>query len=224
MDPKELMIEKYNVLSKDIWVSPICKGLRDGALSLIPFFGTAISSALDTRLAIIAEKNSHIFAEELKRRMEHLDGNKIDKEFLESEEFVSLLMEILQKMNKVYEKDKIRSLSSIFINSSLTDKSKTKYKENFVRIVSDLSMDHIAVFSAICNKCDRTPPPQDFLSAADIAQQVSLPISRAIAYGFELTRYGIAADHGVGRYDYAPGNFTVTDYGKEFGAFLKDPI
>ena len=197
MDPKELMIEKYNVLSKDIWVSPICKGLRDGGLSLIPFFGTAISSALDTRLAIIAEKNSHIFAEELKRRMEHLDGNKIDKEFLESEEFVSLLMEILQKMNKVYEKDKIRSLSSIFINSSLTDKSKTKYKENFVRIVSDLSMDHIAVFSAICNKCDRTPPPQDFLSAADIAQQVSLPISRAIAYGFELTRYGIAADHGV---------------------------
>ncbi len=58
MNMKREVLSKVDQVSDVISSSPIVKGLIDGGLSLVPFFGLAITSALDTRAFQLFEANS----------------------------------------------------------------------------------------------------------------------------------------------------------------------
>ena len=209
--------------------SPIANALLQGALSIGGPIGAAISGALSGRAAQLAEKNSERLFLTVGNYVRRLDETKIDHQFLDSEEFTSLLIDILTTNAKTYEQEKTDLFSRIFINTALRDPIATPYKEGFVRIVGDLSTDHIRVFQ-LTYKRTKNPDPKEPTETAgrvlgsEIASATGLPEHRAIAYGYELVRYGVLEDWGLGRFDYKPGAFALTEYGDEFAAFLRDPL
>ena len=112
MDIKKEFLEKVDKTNDQISASPIIKGLVDGLISLVPFIGSAISSSLDTRAFQLFEENSRRFAEETREILEKIEEKKIDKNFLESKEFTSLLIEILGRTLELMKKKKLNYLQN----------------------------------------------------------------------------------------------------------------
>ena len=215
-------IDKLNALYSQ---SPIVKGLLDGGLSFIPFLGSAITSALDTRISQIYEQNSKEFSEEVKFLVNQLDETKIDKQFLESEEFVSLLIETLARNARAHEREKTKLFATIFVNATILGKSKVSYKEGFLQIIDALSVAHIHIFSCIYEKSlemTNTDTNRDFILDEQIAEVTSINKDTVQAYCAHMMRFGLLYDPTVGRYGHkGPGKYNITAYGNEFAEFLK---
>ncbi|WMT57905.1 hypothetical protein [Truepera radiovictrix] len=208
---------------------PIAKGLVEGGVSLIPFLGTAITGTLNTRAALLFERNTTLLTNELKTQVHRLSENKIDREFLDSDEFTFLILDVLAKNAYTYEEVKTQLFAQILINSTLKGTSSTPYKEGFVRIVSDLSAQHIQIFTAVFRKAQTFTGQhqinnEDYVKAQEIAGEAELTQSRTIAYCEELIRYGLLSDWSVGRWEYQRGLYSVTDYGAEFASFLMSHV
>ena len=229
MSEKGEVIAKVDQVNAALSKSPIIKGLIDGGLSLIPFFGQAITSVLDARAFQLFEKNTKHFVKELKQLVEYIDDEKLDKEFIESDEFISLLTEVLSRNARTYEDEKVRFFARVFINSAIHGMSKVPYKEGFVRIIDELSADHIRVLSFIYEKSlpsteEDREENRDRVLASQISEALNIPGSRVLAYCEQMIRFGLLQDWGIGRYDYKPGSYEITDYGREFAAFLRQNV
>ncbi len=226
MNIKGKVLSKVDQVSDVISSSPIVKGLIDGGLSLVPFFGQAITSALDTRAFQLFEANSRQFAEEVHRVVSGLDESKLDKQFIESDEFVSLLAEILAHNARTYEQEKVRLYARVFVNAATYSKSKTPYKEGFVRIIDELSIDHVRALAFVYERsktlsADNEKSGTNRVLVEEIAEALNVPSSRIQAYCEQMIRFGLLRDWAIGKYGYKPGSFAMTDYGCELAEFLK---
>jgi hypothetical protein len=223
MNDKNKIIASIDNLNALYSQSPIVKGLIDGGLSFIPFLGSAITSALDTRTSQIYEKNSREFSEEVKSLVNQLDEEKIDKQFLESEEFVSLLIETLARNARTHEREKTKLFATIFVNATILGKSKVLYKEGFLQIIDALSATHIHIFAFICQKSlEMTDTNPDFILDEQIKEVTGVDKDTVQAYCAHMMRFGLLYDPTVGRWGHeGPGKYNITAYGKEFAEFLK---
>ena len=217
-------IDKLNALYSQ---SPIVKGLLDGGLSFIPFLGSAITSALDTRISQIYEQNSKEFSEEVKFLVNQLDETKIDKQFLESEEFVSLLIETLSRNARTYEREKTKLFATIFVNATMLGNSTVSYKEGFLQIIDALSVAHIDIFACVYEKSLELKKTdmnvnRGFILDEEIAEVTGINKDTIQAYCAHMMRFGLLYDPTVGRYGHkGPGKYNITAYGNEFAEFLK---
>ncbi len=226
MGIRDKAIAKADQVNASLMSSPIVKGLLDtGIPCLFPVVGPGILSALDKRAAQLAEKNSKLFAEELKRHIDSIAEDKLDKAFVESDEFVSLLINVLARNARAHEEEKVKFYAALFMNAVMTPTSSTSYKEGFVQIIDELGVDHIRVLSHIestwraLSDEDRKKNGKDF-SATAVAQALHMPEHRAIAYCDQMMRFGLLRDPAVGRFGYKPGYYAITDYGSELMSFL----
>ncbi len=224
MTMKKNVIEKIDEANQQVSQSPIVKGLIDGGLSLIPFLGSAISSSLDTRAFHMFEENSKRFAEEVRKLIDSIDENKLDKDFLDSSEFTSILLETLAHNARTHEEEKISFFAKVFVGFTTISGSQVLYKEGFIRIIDELSVAHIKALAFIF---DRTKNPveadeklKDRVQVQEIAIQLNIPIKMAQAYGEQMIRYGLLRDWSLGKYGYEPGNYALTNYGSDFAEFL----
>jgi len=217
-------VDKVNALYSQ---SPVVKGLIDGGLSFIPFFGSAIISALDARSFEIYEKNSKQFTEESRRLVDNLDEDKIDKEFLKSDEFVSLLTEILTRNARTHEQAKVKLFATLFVNAATYGKSGTPYKEGFVHIIDELSVTHILALAFINDTSvtfteEDKEKNRDYISASQVAEELQISEARSQAYCDQMIRFGLLRDWSLGRWNYRPHTYALTDYGRELAVFLKE--
>ena len=226
MSAKENLLSKIDNVNAALSSSPIVKGLIDGGLSLIPFLGQAITSALDTRAFQLFEENSRQFAEEVRRLLSRLNETKLDKQFMESNEFVSLLIEILARNARTYEQEKISLYARVFVNAATYDKSEVPYKEGFIRIIDELSVEHIRVLAFIYEQSenfteDDKENGKDRVLAKQVSEALRISLSRTQAYCDQMIRFGLLRDWAIGKFDYKPGFYAITDYGRELAEFLK---
>lgn len=220
MSIKEATLKKADDVNISLQNSPIVKGLIDGGLSLIPFLGTAVTSALSTRAFQLFQDNSRRFAEALRTEIDRLNQEKLDKEFIESEEFTSLLLDVLSSNARTHEHEKTQLYARIFVNAATIDYSKIPFKEGFVRIVEELSVEHIRILAFIIQALSGRELTGT-VSAQDIAEAVNTPRERVEAYCAQMVRFGLLRDQGTTH----PYHFYMpTDYGLEFAAFLKEQV
>jgi len=226
MTIKDTAISTVDQVNAALSRSPIVKGLIDGGISLIPFLGQAITSALDTRAFQLFEQNSKCFSEDVKELVRKLDQNMLDRRFIESAEFVSILTDILARNARTHEEAKIRLYATLFVNFTKLGKSATPYKEGFIRIIDELSVEHIQVL-AVINKQDMASVAGDTKQSGshalsqEIAKEMGIPEARVQAYCDQMTRFGLLRDAAIGHYDYKPGSYAITDYGREFVGLLE---
>jgi hypothetical protein len=135
----------------------------------------------------------------------------------------------LARNARTYEQEKIKLYAKVFVNAATLKKSATVYKEGFVRIIDELSATHVSVLALINKKSlnftdDDKKNNRDFVSASQIADETGITIPRAQAYCDQMIRFGLLRDWWLGRLDYTPGNYAMTNYGNEFAEFLKTEI
>jgi hypothetical protein len=226
MSIKNEISDKVDLALKEFSNHPIGKGLIAGGLSCLPVLGPAIMEVLNSRLSQTMFRNTENFVDELKRQLEDVNEKAISKGFLGSDEFSSLLLEILTKNARTHEREKISYYATIFINSTMEDKSEVPYKEGFVRIVDELSVQHILILSYILSRSlafsdEDKKNNRDFINSTEIAETQRISESRAKAYCEQMIRYGLLQDWYIGRWDYKPGHYALAEYGFEFTAFLR---
>lgn len=229
MTTKDKLLDKVNDINVIYSRSFIIKGLTDGVLSLVPVLGTAITSALDTRAFQLFERNSKQFSEEVRQLINKLEIEKIDKKFLDSDEFVYLLIEILSRNARTYEQEKVKLYARLFVNATTLSKSTTPYKEGFVRIIDELSVAHILALAFIYDRSSAFTKEdkennRGHVLASEVAEELLITEPRALAYCDQMIRFGLLRDWSLGKYGYKPGSYAITDYGFELAEFLKSEM
>jgi hypothetical protein len=225
MSSKETAVAKVDKATKALSGTVIGKALLDGGLSLVPGLGAAISSALNTRASHLYERNSRRFAEQLKSEMERLNEEKLDKEFIESNEFVSLLTDTLTRNAKIHEQGKTRLFARAFANFSSKRYSSIPHKEGFLEIIERLSLAHASAMAFIYRRaCEPVAEGETIrtVSAVQVAGELGIKQSHVEAWCEQLARYGLIKDARLGTFNYEPGVYEITGYGREFSEFLGD--
>lgn len=223
MPAKEKAVAKVDAATKALGSTTVGKALLDGGLSLIPGLGAAISSALGSRAFQLYEQNSRQFAEHLRTEIDRLGEDKLDKTFIESDEFVSVLIDTLMRNARTHEREKTVLFARAFANFSSTEYSSTPHKEGFLEIVERLSLDHARAIAFIYRQsCEPLAEGErrKIVTAVDVAGELGVKQSFAEAWCEHLGRYGLVRDTRLGTFDYEPYQYEITNYGREFASFL----
>lgn len=199
------------------------KALLDGGLSFVPGLGAAISSALGLRSFQLYAENSRRFAEELKYEMDRLSEEELDKEFIQSDEFVSILLDTLIRNARTHEKKKTTLFARAFANFSSIEYSSIPHKEGFLEIVERLSLDHARAIAFIHKRsCEPLAQGENrkIVTAVQVAGELGKKQPYVEAWCEQLARYGLIKDARLGTFDYESGQYEITNYGREFAQFL----
>jgi hypothetical protein len=97
-------------------------GLIKGAIGAIPFCGSAINEALFDIAGRIQQKRINEFVVQLTSQINEIADNKIDEEYLKSEDFYDLTRIIFESVIRIKSKEKQTALSRVYLNA-IQDKS-----------------------------------------------------------------------------------------------------
>ena len=119
------------------------------AIELIPHYGSHIVKLLfgDAQKRV-AERAKDVF-DAVRERMESLEGTKIDKEFLKSDEFMTVIILAVEQLQTTHDKTKLEMLANSLANASTINFSTEQRKELFLRIFRNLAPEHIAELQRI---------------------------------------------------------------------------
>jgi hypothetical protein len=116
-----------------------------GLISCIPF---GVGSTINEMLTQLALRRTHermqTMFEEMNGRIRELGAEKIDREWFRGEEFQTLIFEALQQLHVTQDKQRIEMLGKALANSGATEFKDESRKELFLRLVRDLSSQHLA--------------------------------------------------------------------------------
>jgi hypothetical protein len=115
------------------------------AIAAIPYAGSVIASLMGGRAKRRVVSRAIEMFEAIKHRLEQLDESKVNIDFFEGEEFQTLLVLALEQLQTTHDKDKLHMLACGLANSGALEFSAETRKEMFVRILRDLSPNHVRV-------------------------------------------------------------------------------
>jgi hypothetical protein len=132
----------------------------------IPLAGNAISSILGgVAKRRVAERATDVF-QAVKERLENVEKTKIDEEYFKSDEFMTVLLLAIEQLQTTHDKQKLGMLANAIANSGRVEFSSESRKELFIRIMRDLSPQHVAMLSAMSahRLASRTNPTGEHLT------------------------------------------------------------
>ncbi|OGS20288.1 MAG: hypothetical protein A2252_12070 [Elusimicrobia bacterium RIFOXYA2_FULL_39_19] len=194
-------------------------------IQAIPWAGSSLDTMLSAEGIRIKKRRLESFLNKITDSLKVISEDKIDKKYLESEEFYELFLILTEKVMKSYEKNKIGLFKNIFINSLTNKGSDIYYKEGLINIVSNLSIKHIQILryyferEEIFKKEGRNPN-NSFTSPHAIIQQCYIKESQFEGFTNDLVRFGLLYDTGLGRTDYKRFDYRITNYAQDFMNFI----
>lgn len=108
------------------------------AMQAFPVIGGAIDLALTWDLDEIERRQSEEFKKEVVNRLGELQEDKVDTDFLRSEEFADLLSNLNRVLKRVSSRGKVKALSAI-LTSRLTGNITTTQAEEAAKILEDIT-------------------------------------------------------------------------------------
>lgn len=188
------------------------------AIELIPQYGNHIVKLLfgDAQKRV-AERAKDVF-DAVRERVERLDEQKIDKEFLKSDEFMTIIILAVEQLQTTHDKEKLRMLANALANSGTTDFSSDARKELFFRIFRTLAPEHLAEMQRIRIKQIGSVP------GMSKGIEVKDPKGELLAVLQTLAANGLVDEHQEFHSGLAPGRFSNENQVKEVIAkFLRTP-
>lgn len=124
-----------------------------GFAGAIPFIGTGIGEALTYNLKKKREERLKEAFDNMSKMLIKLGEEKIDKEYVESEEFQHLLVTSLELVMKTIDSEKRKSFSKLLVNSISIDKTdeERRHAEWFAETLGRMSYFHLLAFKIICS-------------------------------------------------------------------------
>ncbi|MGB3692784.1 MAG: hypothetical protein WA999_08670 [Spirulinaceae cyanobacterium] len=119
-----------------------------GILNLVPHL-VPVSLGIGSGFLTWQTFQLNKFQERVRRRLIALDEDKLDKDFLESDEFISLVVQAVEAASKTASEIKQKTLANVIANSVVLPTSKYKNKEALLRIVSQMSNEEMQALKVL---------------------------------------------------------------------------
>ena len=120
-----------------------------GAIILIPFIGSPLDIFLTTKAQkIFSDRIINLF-DELKYEMTTLENKKVDKDYINSEEFIDLFIKTIEATAKTRNKEKIKLYAKV-LKGAIKFQDRRKYSpEEYLQVLSELTMKELEIAKAI---------------------------------------------------------------------------
>lgn len=154
-------------------------------------------------------------------------NKKIEIQYLESDEFYYIFERILEKVIKTHSAEKIKRFSNIFINSCMSDLSKSNIKDSVISVVDSLSDDHINVLQYFFIQYDKLPQGQAGYFHILLPQMFdSFPQYhhwQLELFCNDLINAGLLYDYRIGKAAGDHSQYGLRTFAFEFRKFISDP-
>jgi hypothetical protein len=184
---KEIDLDKALVELKDSYEVHYSSETLNALIASIPYAGGAISSVLFGKAQRKVQERTADTFKTFKERLESVAEEKVDKEFFESDEFVTLLILALEQIQTTHDREKLRMLATGLANAGLADFNQESRKELFLRILRDLAPEHIKMLESL--RPIKWMGREDALPAYDRPPEHHLPILQS------LVAHGLIREH-----------------------------
>lgn len=127
----------------------------------IPYIGSGIDVVLSTRGQSVVNRRFTELFKDIRRRMENLEEEAIDKSYVESEEFIDLLIRAIDTVSKTRSREKIDLCSAILTESTVKSKRAGYSPEEYLHLISDLTPLDLHVLRQLYTFSDSRKTQQD---------------------------------------------------------------
>ena len=141
--------------SKQVKLYEETKGVESSILrslaGLIPYIGTAIGELLTSSWTKIREKRLEEAFSRIASKINKIEKEKIDQQYVKSEEFQHLLITCLNQISNEYNKEKRHYFINVLVNSLKVDKNAEEraLAEWFTGILQRVSDYHFIIFKLL---------------------------------------------------------------------------
>lgn len=182
-------------------------------VNLIPYVGGSLDVLLTSKAHKLTEQRIESLLAELAQQVGTVDESKIDKDFLESEEWYDMVFRAFEKAIRTRSLEKIKLYSKILVGS-LTNPDNRDHSEDFLEILSELSETEVRLARIIydlreVHLWDRDgqglPMPNKFLEQCTFIDRNDLPF-----YMNRLEKVGLIDEQMGSFIDYEGGLYKIT--------------
>lgn len=117
--------------------------------SMIPTVGGPLSILIDKYIPERRQQRLYNFMDDFFCDLKSLEEKKVDKDYLQSEEFGYLLEQSIIYISKSYQKEKIKSFKNILLHSLIDQETSQDVKEIYLSLVDELTELDIIVLKKI---------------------------------------------------------------------------
>lgn len=133
------------------------------AINLIPGIGSTIDLIFSSGGQSIWKKRMDDTISDLKEEMLTIDATKIDKKFLDSEEFYDYLMQVFDRCTRTRHMEKRKLYCKIFAQSvSIENMEERSSTEDFIGFIDELSLNDLRVGMKMYEQQKGLPETFDF--------------------------------------------------------------
>ena len=173
-------------------------------VQVIPCVGGTLDTLFAWRWNHIQRQRYEVFLKSVYRRMECIDASKLDRVFLDSDEFASLFFDVSTRVAREYEIEKIQLFRNVLVNSAMTEFVGDPLRDFMVGLLGELTLAevHILQISDEIVQELRGPDSFGYVEAADIVEKLpTLQLEQARALCRHLFSLGFFYDWSIGRWD-----------------------
>lgn len=116
------------------------------AVQGVPFIGSSIMEIFNGLAQRRAQERLNDMFDEVKKRLDSVGDEKIDREFFRSEEFQTLLFLLLERLHTTHDSEKLKMFGNALANSGNVD-FKDDAREDYIRVLRDLSLKDLLILN-----------------------------------------------------------------------------
>ena len=193
----------------------------------IPSVGGTLDTLFAWRWNHIQRQRYEAFLESLRRHMERIDANRLDRDFLESDEFASLFIDVSSRVTREYETEKIHLFRNALVNSAMSEFVGNPLRDFMVGLLSELTLAEVHILQIAGEKVQepRVSDGSGFVEAVDIVEELpTLQLEQARALCRHLFSLGFFYDWSIGRWDGGGDQqrYGITEVTPQFLSFILD--
>ncbi len=215
--------EVITYLSKKYDGSTIAKIL----FNLFPTVGPIIGDYLSDKAISIKLKRIYEFIKLSDEALKSIIDTKIDKTFLNSEEFYYIFERIFERVSKTHSSEKINRFRNVFVNCCTQELAKSKIKDNVISAVETLTDDDVCVLQYIYIQYDRPPLTNQDKFKIDIQGIISNLKTyqpwQVELYCNDLINTGLLYDYNKEMNTIGQLIYGIRGFALEFRKFISDP-
>lgn len=127
----------------------------------IPYVGGGLDVVFSTQGQINVQRRLTLLLTQLQTEYRALDERMVDKDFVKSEEFFDLLVKVLEASARTRHDEKIRLYAKILRNSTIWDYHIRYNPEDYVNVLSELSIQELNLARIIYSSQGSVPQNKD---------------------------------------------------------------
>ena len=197
-----------------------------GLVGAIPCVGTALNEAIFDLRARLKQERLEKFVEKLAGVLKTLDTAKVDTAYIQSEEFVDFLEDVLIRAAKARAEEKLRKLAAV-LAGRLQHAEGTPFDDRFLDLLLSLSDLQVRILAEHLRATkEREKSKKDASDANGKHRQPRFYDVAGSEYLFlvqDLIAKALLYDEGMNRLDARPFQILeITEFGRAFLRFLEE--